>query len=71
MEHGRLILQRAAAPIEEPVTKFGALPVWVEERLGRYQRQSATWDPHSGENAAVIQELSSGGQPSIVDGPRA
>lgn len=31
MEHGRLVLQRAAAPIEEPVTKFGGLPVWVEK----------------------------------------
>ena len=31
MEQGRLILQRAPKPIEEPVTKLGGLPVWVDE----------------------------------------
>jgi hypothetical protein len=31
LEHGRLILRRAPAPIEEPVTKLGGLPVWVDE----------------------------------------
>jgi hypothetical protein len=31
LEHGRLILQRTSAPIEEPVTKLGGLPVWVGE----------------------------------------
>jgi hypothetical protein len=31
MQFGRLILQRAEAPIEEPVTKLGGLPVWVDK----------------------------------------
>ena len=110
MEHGRLVLRRAAAPIEEPVTKFGGLPVWVDEPawpvsaatgekmlfIGQVvidqplfpvptpriaylfitedtettAGQLATWDPNSGENAIVIQELSAGRRLAIVDGPR-
>lgn len=30
-QHGRLIFHRSAEPIRHPVTKFGGLPVWVEE----------------------------------------
>jgi hypothetical protein len=31
MQYGRLILSRASSPVKEPVTKFGGLPVWVDQ----------------------------------------
>lgn len=40
MEYGRLILNVALEPIREPVTKFGGLPVWVEEPT--WPRSAAT-----------------------------
>jgi Domain of unknown function (DUF1963) len=104
MEYGRLILDVAPEPIREPVTKFGGLPVWVEEP--RWPRSAATgeqmlfigqvviarplfpvetphlaylfitenpavetWDPKSGENAVIIQSISTTRHPTIIEGP--
>ena len=108
MEHGRLILQRSSAPIEEPVTKLGGLPVWVNEPawpvsaatgeqmhfigqvvidqplfpvetpriaylfMTEWTETKAglvTWDPKKW-GAVIIQDVSAGRQPTIVDGPR-